>query len=201
MLSLHVLIHRNNMNEANIVRHDEGKLWRDFKQGNENAFAIIFRTYYESIFNYGKKFHKDSEFIEDCIQELFLEIWKNKANLANIDNIKPYLLTAIRRKIIKQLDKNLKVRKLFANNDEKEYKFEIVFSYEAELINVQADQEKIQQLQKKMDKLPPRQKEILYLLFYQDMSYEEISQIMGINYQSARNLVHRAITALRENEQ
>jgi RNA polymerase sigma factor (sigma-70 family) len=121
--------------------------------------------------------------------------------LANIDNIKPYLLTAIRRKIIKQLDKNLKVRKLFANNDEKEYKFEIVFSYEAELINVQADQEKIQQLQKKMDKLPPRQKEILYLLFYQDMSYEEISQIMGINYQSARNLVHRAITALRENEQ
>ncbi len=194
------MIQRNNMNEANIVRHDEGKLWRDFKQGKESAFAIIFRTYYESMFNYGKKFHKDSEFIEDCIQELFLEIWKNRANLADIDNIKPYLLTSLRRKIIKQLDKNLKIRKLFANNNEKEYKFEIVFSYEAELINAQSDQEKIQQLQKKMNKLPPRQKEILYLLFYQEMSYEEISQIMGINYQSARNLVHRAITTLRENE-
>jgi RNA polymerase sigma factor (sigma-70 family) len=188
------------MNEANIVRLDESKLWTNFKQGEETAFAFIFRTYYESMFNYGKKFHKDSELIEDCIQELFLEIWKNRANLADIDNIKPYLLTAIRRKIIKQLDKNLKIKKLFSNNNEKEYKFEIIFSYETELINAQSDKEKIQQLQEKLDRLPPRQKEILYLLFYQDMSYEEVSQIMGINYQSARNLVHRAIKMLRENE-
>ncbi|SFF39950.1 RNA polymerase sigma factor, sigma-70 family [Thermoflexibacter ruber] len=195
------MIQRNSMSEANIVKLDESKLWTNFKQGEETAFAFIFRTYYESMFNYGKKFHKDSELIEDCIQELFLEIWKNRANLADIDNIKPYLLTAIRRKIIKQLDKNLKIKKLFSNNNEKEYKFEITFSYETELINAQSDQEKIQQLQEKLDKLPPRQKEILYLLFYQDMSYEEVSQIMGINYQSARNLVHRAIKMLRENEQ
>lgn len=188
------------MSEANIVKLDESKLWTNFKQGEESAFALIFRTYYESMFNYGKKFHKDNELIEDCIQELFLEIWKNRANLADIDNIKPYLLTAIRRKIIKQLDKNLKIKKLFSNNNDKEYKFEITFSYETELINAQSDQEKIQQLQEKLDKLPPRQKEILYLLFYQDMSYEEVSQIMGINYQSARNLVHRAIKILRENE-
>lgn len=194
------MIQRNSMSEANIVKLDESKLWTNFKQGEESAFALIFRTYYESMFNYGKKFHKDNELIEDCIQELFLEIWKNRANLADIDNIKPYLLTAIRRKIIKQLDKNLKIKKLFSNNNDKEYKFEITFSYETELINAQSDQEKIQQLQEKLDKLPPRQKEILYLLFYQDMSYEEVSQIMGINYQSARNLVHRAIKILRENE-
>ena len=52
-------------------------------------------------------------------------------------------------------------------------------------------------MQALLNKLPPRQKEVLYLLFYQDMSYEDIATVMQMNYQSARNLVHRALKLLR----
>jgi RNA polymerase sigma-70 factor (ECF subfamily) len=49
-----------------------------------------------------------------------------------------------------------------------------------------------------IDQLSNRQKEIIYLKFYQNLSYEEVSEIMNINYQVARNLLHQAIKAMRK---
>jgi RNA polymerase sigma factor (sigma-70 family) len=185
------------MNNTNIKYLNDSELWNNFRNGEEAAFAHIFHAHYQSILSYGRKFHKDSEFVEDCIQELFLELWKNKKNLSPVDNIKPYLLTSIRRKIIKQLGKVSKFKQLFSKELSNEYAFEVVFSQEAILIQSQIDQEQIEKIQKMLVKLPARQKEVLYLLFYQDMSYEEIGKIMSMNYQSARNLVHRAIKLMR----
>jgi RNA polymerase sigma factor (sigma-70 family) len=184
------------MNIGNIS--NDINLWQRFKDGDESAFALVFRTHYQALYNYGMKFNSDTELIEDCIQELFLELWKNRSSVSMTDNIKPYLLKSIRRKIIKQLDKGIKLKKLFSNILPKDYGFEVVFSHESELISQQVNEEKMKKLQAMLDSLPPRQKEVLYLVFYQDMTYEEISQIMSLNYQSARNLVYRAIKLLRE---
>jgi RNA polymerase sigma factor (sigma-70 family) len=49
-----------------------------------------------------------------------------------------------------------------------------------------------------ISKLSSRQQEILYLKFYSEMDYDQIIEIMGLNYQSARNLVTRALEALRK---
>jgi len=46
--------------------------------------------------------------------------------------------------------------------------------------------------------LSSRQQEILYLKFHSEMDYDQIIEIMGLNYQSARNLVTRALEALRK---
>ena len=79
----------------------------------------------------------------------------------------------------------------------KNYDFEVSFSPENELISSETTAAEIAQIQTLLNKLPPRQKEVLYLLFYQDMSYEEIATVMRMNNQSARNLVHRAMKLLR----
>jgi RNA polymerase sigma-70 factor (ECF subfamily) len=49
-----------------------------------------------------------------------------------------------------------------------------------------------------INQLSNRQKEIVYLKLYQQLSYEEVSEIMQINYQAARNLFYQAIKSLRE---
>jgi RNA polymerase sigma factor (sigma-70 family) len=180
------------------VSISDTNLWEDFKRGDESAFASIFCSHYKAMLNYGLKFHKDAELVEDSIQELFLELWKNRSSLGTTNHIKPYLLTSVRRKIIKILEKGNKIKKLFSKDISQEYDFEVVFSYESTLIQSQTDEEQVKKIQAILSELPPRQKEILYLLFYQDMSYEEISQIMELSYQSARNLVHRAVKLLRE---
>ena len=64
-----------------------------------------------------------------------------------------------------------------------------------EMDNEKETNEKFEQVLKS---LSPRQKEAIYLRFQMDLSYEEISQLLGINYQSARNLIHRAIAKIKE---
>ena len=48
-----------------------------------------------------------------------------------------------------------------------------------------------------MQELSPRQQQIVRLFFIEQMKYEDICKVMGINYQSARNLIHRSVSRLR----
>ena len=72
------------------------------------------------------------------------------------------------------------------------------FSHETLLINKQESEEKAARVIAAMQQLSNRQKEIIYLKFYQELNYEEVSEIMGINYQVARNLFHQSVKALRK---
>ncbi|MDG1872019.1 MAG: sigma-70 region 4 domain-containing protein [Flavobacterium sp.] len=49
-----------------------------------------------------------------------------------------------------------------------------------------------------MNLLPSRQKEALYLRYNQGLSVEQIAELMDVNYQSANNLLHRAVLNLRK---
>ncbi len=145
--------------------------------------------------NYGTKFLPDAEAVEDCIQELFLSLWQNRATLGETDHIKPYLLKATRRKVIRQATQQ---KRRLVGLLPAEYAFEVALSAEQALVLAETDAEKVAKLQALLQALPPRQKEILYLLFYQDLGYAEIGQIMSLSYQSARNLVHRALKLLKK---
>lgn len=48
-----------------------------------------------------------------------------------------------------------------------------------------------------MDQLSPRQREALTLYYIEEKKYEDICEIMDMNYQSVRNLMHRGLTRLR----
>jgi len=66
------------------------------------------------------------------------------------------------------------------------------------LINDQANKELAQKVFNAMKELSARQKEIIYLKLHQNLSYEEVSEIMNINYQAARNLVYQSIKVLKK---
>ena len=68
---------------------------------------------------------------------------------------------------------------------------EVIISREQQTINHEA-------LTQAVGMLSVREREVLYLKFYEGMSYSEIEQVLGISYQTARNYIHRAISRLRE---
>jgi RNA polymerase sigma factor (sigma-70 family) len=57
---------------------------------------------------------------------------------------------------------------------------------------------KVEQLNVLINKLPSRQKEALYLRYHQGLSVEQVSEVLNMNYQSTKNLLHRAILQLRK---
>ena len=60
------------------------------------------------------------------------------------------------------------------------------------------DAEKTARVLQALAQLSNRQKEIIYLKYYQELSYDEVSEIMNINYQVARNLLYQSIKSLKK---
>lgn len=162
--------------------------WHAFTSGDREALGLLFRMYYPHLYKYGNKIVADEQVLEDCIQELFIELWQHK-NPPPTLSVKAYLLKALKYKLLKTLHKK---NRLLPDA----VAFEI--SYENFMIAKQEDEEKIKKVVQAIDQLSNRQKEIIYLKFYQNLSYEEVSEIMNINYQVARNLLHQAIKSMRK---
>ena len=171
----------------------DAKLWRDFQQGDKKAFEAIFLRYHPGLFQYGSKMTRDHQMLDDSIQELFLELWQSRKELAVVVSIKAYLFRAIKFKLVRAIKKQLMETTFSEDGHEL-----LEFSYETTLIAAQTEIALKQQLLIIIQKLTPRQQEIIYLRYYSHMSYEEISDIMGISYQAAVNLISKAIKFMRE---
>ena len=168
-------------------------LWNQFKKGDENSFVALFRDYYSRLFNYGCKISKDQELLEDCIQELFVDIWRSGGK-ADIISFNAYIFKAFKFKLLKQLAKNNKIKPLSSSIEETDFEL----SHENFLIDNELNFARKEKILTAFQELSPRQKEIIYLKFYQDLSYEEVSEIMQINYQAARNLIYRSVKVLKD---
>lgn len=80
-------------------------VWMRFKEGDLNAFQQIYDGFFPNLFAYGKKLAPGFELLDDCIQELFLEIYTHRKNLSTPENLEYYLLKSIRRIIFHKIKK------------------------------------------------------------------------------------------------
>jgi RNA polymerase sigma factor (sigma-70 family) len=174
----------------------DAQLWNQFKYGDENAFAGIFRKYYTGLYNYGCRITNDTSMVEDCIQELFLDMWRTQGR-ADILSLRAYIFRAFKFKLIKLLAKGSKTT--LTGDENIGEAFEL--SHDILMINKELDAGKAKLLSDAVNLLSPRQKEIIYLKFYLNLSYEEVSNVMQINYQAARNLIYKAIKELKNTAQ
>jgi RNA polymerase sigma factor (sigma-70 family) len=165
-------------------------LWESFREGDREAFATLFRTHYELLYRYGGKFTSNPTHLEDTIQELFVELWQAK-NRTPVVSVRAYLLKSLKYKLLKAYRKTREIVPI----TEEDGIFE--WSHENFLIAAEEDAEKKRRILRALEQLTPRQKEIIYLKYYQDLSYDEVSEIMNINYQVARNLLYQAIRSLK----
>jgi RNA polymerase sigma-70 factor (ECF subfamily) len=166
------------------------ELWNAFKQGDRIAFTNLFKRYYPVLIQYGSRFCVETDLLEDSVQELFIELWQTNS-LSEIQSVKAYLFKSLKYKIFKLMRRKNHVTELVDD-----MAFEI--SHENFLINLQDDRQQIFRIIQAINQLPNRQKEIVYLKLYHQLSYEELSVVMQINYQAARNLFYQAIKSLRK---
>jgi RNA polymerase sigma factor (sigma-70 family) len=175
--------------------HAENKdidLWSAFQKGDKMAFAELFRRHYSLLYQYGTKLSGPTNtVVEDCIQELFIELWQSRSVTA-VQSVKAYLLTALKYKIFKTY-RSTPAKSFEEVNDH--IQFDI--GHENFMIAQEEDLQKTGLIIAALKQLPSRQKEIVYLKVYQNLGYEEISEVMGINYQVSRNLFSQAIKSLR----
>lgn len=172
---------------------DWTEVWIKFKGGDLNAFQAIYDGFLPNLYAYGKKLAPGFELLDDCIQELFLEIYTHRKNLKTPENLEFYLLKALRRILFHKIKKENR----FINLEENVTKS---FLLELELENYENEdfrQEKIDVVKSALTELTTSQREILYLKFYSNLSYNEIGEMLGVMPDSAKKQVYRIIEKLR----
>jgi RNA polymerase sigma factor (sigma-70 family) len=165
-------------------------LWESFRNGDRDAFAALFRRHYEHLYRYGGKFVDNPAQLEDSIQELFVELWHSKSRTP-VTSVRAYLLKSLKYKLLK----TYRQRRGLIHIAEGQNVFE--WSHEDKLIAGELDAEKSKKVLTALDQLSNRQREIVYLKYFQNLGYEEIGEVMNINYQVARNLLYQAIKSLK----
>jgi len=175
------------------VYDNDQQLWSNFKAGNHDAYTTIIQRYFKPMFIYAIRLSKDQDFVKDCIQDVFYNLWKRRENISHAESVKSYLFTAIRFRIYRE-------QKKWNNFDElnDDYAFDAEISIEVKLIEDQNTVELKRKLETVLKNMPPRQKEILYLRFYENMDHGRIAQIMGLNQQVVYNLLHKSLLRLRK---
>lgn len=168
-------------------------LWEQTRSGDKTAFEVLFKSYHRFLLHYGLKHTSDQNLLEDCIQELFIDLWE-KAPATELQFFRAYLFQAFRFKIYRHLQANEQFKKMkLSVFDDSSF----TLSHEHFVISSEESTQLSTQLQNAILKLSKRQQEIIYLRFYQSMDYEEICHVMQINYQVSRNLLYQAIKALK----
>lgn len=168
-------------------------LWIAFKKGRTDAFDAIYRNYIQILYNYGRKFTNDSDLVRDCIHNLFLELWNHRQSLSDVYAVKPYLFKGLRRKLMRALSQANAMQDL--SHDDA---FAISSSYETQHLHDQVEEDRKHHLLGIINKLSKRQREAIFLKYYENLSYEEVAAVMDISINTVYNLLSLAIRKLRE---
>ncbi|MEN2416079.1 RNA polymerase sigma factor [Flavobacterium mesophilum] len=174
---------------------DDNALWSKLKDGDEKSFSMLFERYYADLVRYGNSLSPFEEKVQDCIQDVFTDIWIYRDTLQNSVVVKAYLLSSVRKRIARLHERDHIFRKTTSTDS---IAFLLEFSVEHELMDDETTKEKVGRLNKLLNELPARQKEALYLRYHQGLSVEQIAEMLDVNYQSASNLLHRGLMSLRK---
>lgn len=169
-------------------------LWKRFKGGDNRAFYELYDEHIDSLYSFGMQFSKDTNFVKDCIHDLFLELHKNRKQLGDTSSIRFYLFRSLRRKIYKQQSRQSFLKLVVEEGIEQDNQSP---AFDEILINSEVQKENFDLLVNALRQLTSQQQHALFLKFEQNLTYPEIASLLGISVESARTSIYRALKILR----
>lgn len=133
--------------------------------------------------------------VKDAVQDLFIKLWSNRKNIKLTSNIRYYLLASLKNQLVNvQVAQN---RKRTVSLEEAA-PFRLDFSADSAYLHHEQNGQQARLLLDAMNQLTPRQKEIIYLRYFEELSYEQIAELMDTSLKGIYKLNYRALDALKE---
>jgi RNA polymerase sigma factor (sigma-70 family) len=169
------------------------QIWEGLQAGDVQALKALYQFYHQDLFQYGKRMTKDEQLIEDALQETFLSIWKYRRTASLPAAVKPYVLKVFRNELLRLF----RERSAILYTDESlDFSFEIAF--DQKIIEGEDAGKLSADINKALQQLTSRQRELIYYRFYENLSFEEIGGLMNMQTRATYKLAARALAALRE---
>ena len=176
--------------------------WKQICNGNVNAYELLYNKYSKGMFIYGMRLIQNKFIVNEAIQAVFVNLYKYRKRLSTPKFLRSYLYKALKNEIIiiRRADKTSK--KVDYSDDilnKDSFEFGLEIDFESMDIKSELEKDSLIALNESINKLSSRQKEAIYLRYYNNLSGEEIAEIMNINHQSVRSTLTKALTKLRDN--
>lgn len=166
-------------------------LWAGVRAKDYSSLTDLYRLMYSDLLNFGLLFSHDAASAKDAINQIFLEVWEKGEALMPVDNVRSYLITYLRRKLLREYERGNRFTDLPDNEPLSDR------SYEDIIVHAQQEEQTRQRLKQALDQLTPRQKELIELRFFRALSNEAISQQTGLHINTVYNTMSSALKTLR----
>lgn len=176
------------------LRYQQNKakqLWQSARNGDRNAFDQFFLLFVQPLYRYGTQLVNDPYLVEEAIQELFIYLWEKRAGISFEKEVKNYLMISLRRRLLLLSQKN---KPLPLDNHQEQF----ILPPEQATSSAPSLNEKTENIKTAIKQLPKRQKEALFLKYYEHMDYEEIAQLMNLQKRGVYKLVSVGLKKLRK---
>jgi len=171
--------------------NEDKEQYLKLKEGDEGAFNTLFRKYYSAMCHFANQFLHDRELAEEVVQDMFVKIWEKRAVLNIETSVKQYLFRSVRNHCLNQIQHE-KIKKQYANKVLESAHQEI----NAEQYYLEVDL--ICRIEKSIESLPPKRKEIFRLSREQGFKYKEIADELGISVKTVEAQMGLALKYLRQ---
>lgn len=168
------------------------ELLLEVKNGNNEAFGVIYRHYFGPLVLFLEMLTRDSEEAKEIAQSVFLKIYENRENINPDDNFRGYLFKSAKMEVFQAFRKR-KVEEKFVSH--------ATYSHEAFDIapdDILVGKELELVLQIYIDNMPPQRRRIFEMSRMKGMSNEEIAQELNLSKNTVRNQLQIAKDGLRE---
>ncbi|CAM4143997.1 RNA polymerase sigma-70 factor, ECF subfamily [Pedobacter westerhofensis] len=170
--------------------NSEKALLQQIITGDEGGFVGIYEIYNRTIYNFIIRYVNSVPMAEDLTQEVFMKIWENRANLAEVKSFKAYLFTTARNHTLNNLKVAFRSEAAIG---------EVIAGF-VKLRNATEDQILYKDyalfLRKTLDELPPRTREIFKLCREEEKTYDEVAKSLNISRNAVKNHMVRSMKVL-----
>ena len=169
-------------------------LWHQSQAGSRAAFCQLAEQLYRPLFNYACTFTPDRELIKDAIQDVLLHVWERKQTI-DIQFVSIYFIKSLRNKLLQEFRHSASSHPLLPIDDITQLSdYQTV---ETDMVQHEVVSEKQLWVSHALDILPKRQREVIFLKFFEGLDNEQIAELMQLNRQSVANLVVKALSSLK----
>ena len=180
---------------TNNLKERSQQLIAQFCAGNDHAFAELYDLYVHILFNYGMKLTQDQELLKDCIHDVFVKVYTKRNDKNAINNLSSYLIISLKNRLLDEFRRQT----FTAENQVEEFVYRrATEDVEHDYLHAEREELHTAQVAHLMKNLTRRQRQAITLYYLEERKYEEICDIMKMNYHSVRNLMHRGMLKLRE---
>ncbi|MFW5761051.1 MAG: RNA polymerase sigma-70 factor [Cyclobacteriaceae bacterium] len=170
---------------------NEKKLIKNLIKGNRDAYAVLFYQYASNLLSIAQSYLHDREESEEIVQETFYRVWKYRENMDASLSFKAYIITIAKRLIFNRAKKKMHEIAYkdyyLANQNSLNYEVDDYISFH-ELDN---------QLQKAIDNLPEKRRQIFVMSRQKGLSNQEIATQLGISVSTVENHMNKELNFLR----